>query len=282
MIFMKHLFSIFMFFSVILSALPQADAFSFGKKKAEVLLSEQPLDEVTPGFERKIFPALDKKGKPLTYFWFQPSPPYPENLKFPLVLVLHDATGKANAGKSLVSPAMQTAFPAFVVVPALPATSVWANPKPIVMDDGKLLGGVAYEALHDAVNLIKTLPSQYPIDTKRIYVVGCAEGGMGAFGAALHYPDVFAAAVPISGAWSPEDSPKMTKTPIWAFHGAKDDVMPSYLTKDMVNLIHEYGGPIFYTEYPVMKHDCAYNELYAPQMWEWIFKQQRQASAQSQ
>ena len=279
---MKHIFFILTFIIFSLSTLPQADAFSFGKKKPELLRSEQPLDEITPGYERKVFVSPDKKRKPLTYFWFQPEPPYPDNLKFPLVLILHDNTGKAQAGKSLVSPEMQTAYPAFIMVPALPATSVWANPKPIVMNDGKLLGGTAYEALHDAVDLIKSLPSQYPIDTKRIYVVGCAEGGMGAFGAVLNYPNVFAAAVPISGAWSPEDSPKMTKTPIWAFHGAQDDVMPSYLTKDMVNLIHEYGGPIFYTEYPVMKHDCNYNELYSPPMWEWIFKQHRQASTQSQ
>ena len=264
---------------------PPAEAGLFSKK-AELLKNDQPMDEVTPGFERKVFAAKEKKRKALTYFWYQPQPPYPEGLKFPLVVVLHDTTGKAQAAKSLVAPAMQTAFPAFVVVPALTATSVWANPtKPIVQNDGKVLSGAWYEAIHDTVALIKTLPAQYPIDKRRIYVIGCAEGGMGAFGAVLHYPELFAAAVPINGAWSPEDSPHMTKTPIWALHGANDDVMPPYLSKDMVSLIHEYGGPVFYSEMPGLKHDCSAKQFYAPQMWDWMFKQARPApppSAKSQ
>lgn len=255
---------------------PSADAGFFGKKKAEALRDEQPLDELTGLYERRVFEPVAKKRKPLTYFWYQPAPPYPEGLKFPLVLVLHGAPGKAYAGKFLIEPGVYNTYPSFILVPSLPATNTWVNAKPIKLPGNRVVGGGnGYESLHDIVALIKSLQTQYPIDPKRVYVMGCSEGGIGTFGAILHYPDVFAAAVPMSGGWNPEDTPKMTKVPVWALHGAKDDQMPAYLSKDMATLIHEYGGPAYYTEFPEMGHECPSRQLYSPQVWEWMFRQSK-------
>lgn len=245
----------------------------FGKPKPAEMRNGQPLEELTHLYQQKEFPASTKGRKPLAYFWFQPEPPYPAGLKFPLVLVLHGKPGKAYAGKYLISPQMQIKYPAFVLAPALPQTSTWAMTKPITLADGRVMGSNAYEALPDVVALIKSLQTQYPIDAKRIYVMGCSEGGVGTFGAILKYPDVFAAAIPMAGAWNPEDAPHMTKVPLWVFHGAKDEVMPAYLSKDMATLIHQYGGTAYYTEFPDMNHECPSAQLYSPQMWEWLFKQ---------
>lgn len=245
-----------------------------GKPKPAEMRNNQPLEEMTSLYQQKEFPAAAKDRKPLAYFWFQPAPPYPDGLKFPLVVVLHGAPGKAYAGKFLIAPEMQMKYPAFILAPALPASSTWATPAPITLADGRALGGGSpYEALPDVVALIKNLQTQYPIDSKRIYVMGCSEGGVGTFGAVLRYPGIFAAAVPMAGAWNPEDAPQMTKVPLWAFHGAKDDVMPAYLSKDIATLIHQYGGTAYYTEFPEMNHQCPAAQLYSPQMWEWLFRQ---------
>lgn len=252
--------------------LPQIFA-NIGQPPEGKVRNQLPLEEFTDKYERKNFPPAEKGRKALAYFWFQPAPPYPEGLTFPLVVVLHGATGKSYAGKFLITPAMQMAYPAFILVPAIPEDSVWAQTKPMTLPDGRTVASMGYEALPDVVALIKDLQSQYPIDGRRIYVMGCSEGGIGTFGAVRHYPDVFAAAVPLAGAWMPEDSPQMTKVPLWAFHGAKDSVIPAYLSRDMTTLIHQYGGKAYYTEFPDMNHQCPSPQFYSPQMWEWMFRQ---------
>ncbi len=248
---------------------------TLGKSKPAQMRNTKPMEDLTPLYQQKEFPAADKGRKALAYFWFQPEPPYPAGLKFPLVLVLHGVTGKAYAGRYLVSPQMQIQYPAFVVVPALPQNSIWAATKPMTLADGRVVGSSGYEALPDVVALIKSLQTQYPIDSKRIYVMGCSEGGVGTFGAILKYPDIFAAAVPMAGGWNPEDASHMTKVPLWVLHGAKDEIMPAYLGKDMATLIHQYGGTAYYTEFPEMNHQCPSEQLYSPQMWEWLFKQNK-------
>lgn len=239
------------------------------------LRNDQPLEDMTAQYERKLFPATQEDRKALAYFWFQPTPPYPEGLTFPLVVVLHGATGKAYAGKYLIAPKMQLAYPAFILVPALPKDSVWAETNPIKLQDGRVVASRGYAALPDVAALIKELETQYPIDKSRIYVMGCSEGGVGAFGAAYHYPDIFAAAVPLAGAWPAEDAPQMTQVPLWAFHGAQDSVMPSYLSRDVTTLIHEYGGKVYYTEIPGMDHQCPSPQFYGAPMWKWLFAQKK-------
>lgn len=240
------------------------------------LRSEMPMDEETAIYDRLQFVPPAKKPNPLTYFLMRPAPPYPDDIKFPLVLVLHGASGKSYAAKHLASFDMQVSFPAIVVAPAISAKRTWASPKPLTYN-GKTTTQNPNEAIHDVVALIKALSASLPVDTSRIYVVGCSEGGVGAFGAALYYPDIFAAALSISGAWSPEDAVNMTHIPIWAIHGAKDDVMPAYLSSDIVNLIQEYGGQAFYTELGEMGHDCAAEIFYRPTTWDWLFFQQKKS-----
>ncbi len=252
--------------------LPQIFA-NFTKPAQGKVRDDQPLEELTNQYQRKDFQPREKGRNTLAYYWFQPSPPYPEGLEFPLVVVLHGATGKSYAGKFLITPAMQLAYPAFILVPAIPQDSVWIETKPITLQDGRTIASAGYQALPDVVALIQELQSQYPIDKRRIYITGCSEGGIGTFGAVLNYPDVFAAAVPLAGAWMPEDSPKMTKVPLWAFHGTQDSVMPAYLSRDITNLIHQYGGKVYYTELPGIENQCPSAQFYSPQMWEWLFRQ---------
>lgn len=234
--------------------------------KGTDIRNEQPMAEFTAMFERKLFEPTDKKLKDLTYFWFQPAPPYPEGLKFPLVLVLHGAPGNAYAASFLVEPKNQTAYPAFIVAPVLPANRLWAGANPAAAKG---------EGIHDAAALIKDLVTKYPIDTNRIYVVGCSDGGTGTFGAVTYYPDIFAGAVAIAGSWNPEYAPKMTTVPIVAMHGANDDVIPPQSARDTMGLIKEYGGQAFYYEFPGQNHNCPAPQYYTSRIWDWLFAQKK-------
>src|SRR5690625_5595424 len=70
-------------------------------------------------------------------------------------------------------------------------------------------------------------------------------------------------------------APLIKDVPIWAFHGAKDEVVPPHYSRDMIAAIREAGGLPGYTEYPDVAHDSwipAYNDSY---MLEWLFSQVR-------
>ena len=244
--------------------------------------TETPMDQYTRFFDKKTFDVDDGKQKrTITYYWRAPEKPYPPGLAFPLVLVLHGAPGTAYAAEYLISQKMQVDFPAFIVAPEAPATKKWAFPDKFSGQEWGDKVPATYvrhpelESLPDAVELVHRLEKEFPVDARRIYILGCSEGGVGAFAAAQRYPDVFAASVAISGAWSFLDAPKMTHMPLWIIHGTQDPIMPVAIARGMAQLIRQQHGPVSYTELPDMGHECPSPALYGRPLWQWLFSQKK-------
>jgi len=79
--------------------------------------------------------------------------------------------------------------------------------------------------------LMEEIQTTVSVDQNHIYLTGESSGGNGAWGIGLQHPEYFAALVPIMGydGWPyivPENICDLKGVPIWAFHGAKDEVMP--------------------------------------------------------
>jgi predicted peptidase len=114
---------------------------------------------------------------------------------------------------------------------------------------------------------------------RRVYVTGTSMGGTGAWYLARHQRR-FAAIIPIAGSVVrapndpfPTDVPpdiariayavdpyatlaaEIGPTPVWAFHGGADDVVPASETRRMVAAMQRGGWPVRYTEYAGVKHD---------------------------
>lgn len=248
---------------------PLAAANAIGKpSRSDKIRNTAPAEEMMPHFTSVPFRVKGRfADRIMTYFWAAPDEPYPDGIEFPLVVVLHGSPGNAYAAKYLLSSAVRMQHPSFVLVPVLPRERTWATwQKRQKREDTELA---------NVVKMIQSVSEQHPIDPSRIYVIGCSEGGFGAFGAALYFPDIFAAAVPISGGWNPEDAKDMTKIPILSMHGTKDDVLPVEMTRDVSQLIREYGGNISYNEFPDMGHECPSTRLYSNALWQWLFAQQK-------
>jgi len=239
----------------------------------------QPVEEYTKFYTQKKFKAHRENGSDhgLTYYWYQPEPPYPDGLKFPLVLLLHGGTGNSYAGKFLIQKDIRLEFPAFIVVPVLSATKTWAFTSRMPDFPSKPFFKGKEQDLPDAIQLIANLASEYPIDINRIYVVGCSEGGVGVFGAARYYSDVFAAGIAISGGWAAEDAPQMTNMPLLAIHGSLDKNVTVSLSRNMVAAIRKAGGQAEFIEIPDMGHECPSSRLYSKSVWKWLFSRERQA-----
>lgn len=231
----------------------------------------QPMGKHTNLFQKLQFPG---KNNLYTVFMREPARPWPLNVKFPLVVFLHGASGRVYGTDHLISDDMAYKYPAFVIVPVLGGGTYWALPTKISGDPRPQLN--EQYALNDVVSMIQQIATSYPIDTTRIYVVGCSDGGTGVFGAAQYYPDVFAAGLALSGSWDPEEGINMTDMPLWIMHGQYDSIIPAEQTKALAEIIKSRGGPVHFTEFENMEHECGSPLLYSEASWKWLFKQKNQ------
>lgn len=210
--------------------------------------------------------ANDKKDG-IEYSWFAPKN-LPQGTRLPLVLCLHGAGGSTQAAKVLAMPTMQEKYPCFVMAPRGDKQEAWANADVLARQRPR-------ERLPIVIEAIQFLVQKEAIDPSRIYVTGQSMGGVGTWAALARYPDLFAAGVPVCGAWNVKDVDQLTKTPLWAFHGAKDETVPPKWSRELTDAITKAGGQAKYTEYPDIGHgswDAAYK---TEEMWEWLFGQKR-------
>jgi predicted peptidase len=62
----------------------------------------------------------------------------------------------------------------------------------------------------------------------------------------------------------------LRRVPIWAFHGARDAVVPLYKSQDMVRAVCRAGGNVRFTIYPKVEHD-SWTETYNNQdVYDWL------------
>ena len=181
--------------------------------------------------------------------------------RWPLLVFLHGAgeSGddlekvKAHGPPKLIA-AGDRAFPCIVVSPQSPGRG-W-NPDVLAA-------------------LVDEICREYRVDEDRIWLTGLSMGGFGTWALAAANPDRFAAIVPICGGGNPSQADKLVGIPIWAFHGAKDFVVPLAASQQIVDAIKEKGGDPKFTVYPEAGHD-SWTETYAdPALWDWLFAQSR-------
>jgi len=80
-------------------------------------------------------------------------------------------------------------------------------------------------------------------------------GGYGTWDLLARYPGKFAAAAPICGGGDPAAAGTFKEIPIWAFHGAKDEVVPVLRSREMIDALESAGAKPKFTVYPDAGHD---------------------------
>jgi predicted peptidase len=244
-----------------------------------------------------IFSQTVEEFKPHTYInekadtlLYQLLSPQVDNRdqKLPLIIFLHGAgeRGSDNMkqlthGSSIfLNQENQKKFPAYVLFPQCPESDYWASVKvdrsqmPLHLDFD--YNRPITESLSLVVSLIKKLKQEKPIDANRIYVVGLSMGGMGTFEIIHHYPELFAAAIPICGGGDElQFSKRAAKLPMWLFHGDADGVVKVDYSRAMLNRIKKYNKSVRYTEYKGVNHnswDYAFKE---PDFLSWLFDKRK-------
>jgi predicted peptidase len=188
---------------------------------------------------------------------------YNKKTTYPLILFLHGA-GERGHDLDLVKihgiPKLIEQgkdFPFMVVSPQCPKDSWWTN---------------ELEALKA---LLDDFIAKYPVDTRRIYLTGLSMGGYGTWHLAGMYPEMFAAIAPICGGGDLVLGKQLAKTPIWAFHGDKDKVVPLSETKRMIEIVKSAGGKPKLTVYKGVGHDSWSKTYDNPKLYEWLLSHKR-------
>jgi predicted peptidase len=124
--------------------------------------------------------------------------------------------------------------------------------------------------------LLEGLVEKYRIDKDRIYLTGLSMGGYGTWDLASNYPHWFAAIVPICGGGDVRRVRALKDTPVWAFHGMRDNVIPIERSLELVRALEKIDGNVKFTVYPEANHN-SWSKTYAnPELWEWLLNQKRQ------
>ena len=222
-------------------------------------------------YEHHTYKAKD--GTSIDY-WLMTPAEIESGHKYPLVLALHGRGGTTTAATVLGSDKYRRQFPCFVMAPASTREGVWARARKT--PDNRRRRKAGKEMLPAAIEALESLLEKYPIDRDRIYVTGQSMGGFGTFGALVQRPDLFAAGIPVAGGWAVRDAAKIKNIPIWVFHGDKDNVVPTELSRNMVEAIRKAGGDPKYTEFAGVGHNSWSRTYASPRTWEWLFAQKRQ------
>jgi predicted peptidase len=197
----------------------------------------------------------------INYLLYLP-PQYTAKQKWPLVVFLH-GSGERGQDLELVR---RTGLPeqieqgerpgCVLVSPQCPASSRW-NPKVVV-------------------TLIEHVCRSLPIDRDRVYLSGFSMGGFGTWATACYDPSRFAAIAPLAGGGDVSEAERLANLPIWAFHGAEDDVVSLSASEKMVEAVRTCGGNVKLTVYPECDHEMCCEKTYRdPRLLEWLLAQRR-------
>lgn len=125
------------------------------------------------------------------------------------------------------------------------------------------------------IELVQDVMQTYRTDPERIYLTGISMGGFGTWQTAQEYPGFFAAIIPICGGGNPEKMYTLANTPVWCFHGEKDNIVSVDQSKQSMEALRKFNPDAKLTLYPEAFHD-SWTETYDnPEVFDWLFAQRR-------
>lgn len=116
-------------------------------------------------------------------------------------------------------------------------------------------------------------------ERERLYLMGNSMGGYGTWQLAMSMPEYFAAIVPICGGGMYWQADTLKHVPVWAHHGAKDNVVRVEESQKMVDAVNARGGNARLTIYPDLEHNSWDATLSNPEVYRWLFSHKRHTTS---
>ena len=129
---------------------------------------------------------------------------------------------------------------------------------------------------------MRAVQDRYHIDPDRIYLTGMSNGGIGAWIIGMHHAPRFAAVAPMASGIDDVLFPflhNLRQMPLYVIHGAKDKIMPVWLSRHITNELAQLGIAYVYREHE-WSHPHAGGHFFPrqelPALVEWFGKQRRE------
>lgn len=127
------------------------------------------------------------------------------------------------------------------------------------------------DKVEELKKLLDEILINYRVDKSRVYLTGLSMGGYGTWAFAKKYPDTFAAIAPICGGGKVKNMCLLKDMPVWAFHGAKDTVVPMKESEILISTLEQCGSKkIKYTIYPDATHNSWSKTYSNPDLYTWF------------
>jgi poly(3-hydroxybutyrate) depolymerase len=217
--------------------------------------------------EGKVY--TNRSGALLPYRLFLPNN-YDSSKQYPLVLFWHGGgeTGTDNLAQLrdngqfvFLSAANRVKYPCVFVAPQIPSPSAECKANLAVIDQG--------------AELLHALISELSIDPDRIYVTGLSHGGYYTWIFPARYPELVAAAVPMSGGWLCHTNFLNIRAPVWNFHAADDRTVVVGNSDSAVRALRNAGGNPIYTRFTSGGHPIWKQSYNTPGLVDWVMAQRR-------
>ncbi len=239
---------------------------------------------------RKQSDGLEKKFEARTHNgdWTMPYRLFrPETTgKVPLVVYLHGSGGQGDDNLKQLGfgnifgtrvwllPENQKKFPCYVLVPQTDRGWVRYDPAKLEKGEFEMVPGLG-QGTRKVLEIIDALRHEFPIDERRIYVMGQSMGGAGTWNIVSNRPHFFAAAAICCGSISKDDGTASIETPVWNFHGDSDQTVPVTISRDRIAARRKAGGHPLATEYAGVDHNVWEWAFTEPALVTWLFSQRR-------
>jgi predicted peptidase len=232
------------------------------------------------GLQEKFEARTHKSDWVMPYRLFRPE----TSGKVPLVLYLHGSGGLGDdnlkqlafgnifGARVWLLPENQKRFPCYAVAPQTDRGWIRYD---FSKEPAKELPGLG-DGARLALEIVDRLRREFAIDDRRIYIAGNSMGGAGVWNMLANRRHFFSAALICCGGVSPDDGTGSVETPLWAFHGDSDEVVPVSSSRDRIAARRKAGGHPLYTEYAGVDHDGATKLAFTePELVKWVFAQHR-------
>ena len=181
--------------------------------------------------------------------------------KLPLIVFLHGAGERGNGTAELEKVKVHglpkylnegKEYPAIILAPQCPQGVVWSN------------------LIFSIKELIDNIIESYNVDTDRVSITGISMGGFGTWEMGISYPELFSAIAPVCGGGMSWRCENLKNTPVWAFHGDVDDVVPLKNSVEMVDAVNKVGGNARLTIFHNVGHNSWEEAYTTTNVVEWL------------
>jgi predicted peptidase len=201
------------------------------------------------------------EGAPLGYLEYLPAG-YGDGEPRPLLVYVHSAGSPGDGTEETLGLVANEGIPMLIQAGDWPADRPFGVLAPQYSEAAANSDCAMAE---DLDRFLDFATQQYQVDPQRVYLTGISCGAIGIWDyLGAHGDEVVAASVPIAGhaEWALEESgcDVLARAPVWAFHGDRDEIVPTVHIQRPIDRIRACEGAdaveMELTVYPDADHDA--------------------------